>query len=336
MTHQSIYEIMNKIKKKKYTYLICTYQLVNKYFKKHGLIIFFTSQPAIQAFPHPSGAPSSYLRLYWPPCLPRGRHFSARASSGPGEIIEVMLPIDVWRNQQKPPSEAGIRSTIQSYIQTIIKLSSLFWLSEKTAIDPTNPLAPNPILGQRHQELLFQRLAVKQPTSSDSGVIVVLKGIPKITSNCQFPSTLRFRNAPNLWSQAHPRCFPRKPPHNQTTPPPWCYVPRTSSNFWSHAPWRIAFPTDERIKKMSIQERTTILANSFKKEKALKLLQVVADTDPNLHPTKKKLASVPLLLLVVAPPGQSCQFNCSCRQLLTVRFTAARELIACCQHSQQL
>ena len=91
----------------------------------------------------------------------------------------MMLPIDVWRNQQKPPSEVGIRSTIQSYIQTIIKLSSLFSLSENSAIDPTNPLAPNPILGQRHQELLFQRLAVKQPTSSDSGVIVVLKDIPK-------------------------------------------------------------------------------------------------------------------------------------------------------------
>ena len=34
-----------RLYKKKYTYLICTYQLVNKYFKKHGLIIFFTSQP---------------------------------------------------------------------------------------------------------------------------------------------------------------------------------------------------------------------------------------------------------------------------------------------------
>lgn len=124
----------------------------------------------------------------------------------------------------------------------IYKLSSNYQVfsgwgrkQHETTIDSTRQihLPQNPILGQRHQELLFQRLAVKQPTSSDSGVIVVLKDIPK--NHFKLPSP----------SKVLPL---QSPPHNQTTPPPWCFVPRTSSNFWSHAPWRIAFPTGEMLK----------------------------------------------------------------------------------------
>ena len=157
-----------------------------------------------------------------------------------------------------------------NHIQTIIKLSSLFWLSEETAIDPTNPLAPKPYPWSK-----TPRAALSAPGSEATNIFWLwcycrIERYPKESLQTANSIITEVSECSQLWSQTHPRCFPRKPPHNQTTPPPWCYVPRTSSNFWSHAPWRIAFPTGERIKKMPIQERTTIFANSLKKKKALK------------------------------------------------------------------